>query len=251
MIFIKSDSEIQKMREAGRIVAHTHEVLREKVAPGVSTKELDDLARRTIEKYGAIPSFLGYGGFPAAICASVNDEVVHGIPSGGRVLQDGDLISIDIGAVKDGFHGDAARTHLIGHASEEATRLVQVTRDSFYEGLRYCREGYRLSDISHAIQAHVETNGFSVVRDLVGHGIGKALHEDPQIPNYGAPGRGPRLRRGMVLAIEPMVNIGGYAVKTLADQWTVVTLDGSLSAHYEHTVAITDGEPELLTKDGF
>jgi len=243
---IKSEKQIERMREAGKIVAYTHEVLKAHIKPGVTTQELDYLAEKEIRKYNAVPAFKGYGGFPGSICASVNEQVVHGIP-GPYELKDGDIISIDIGAYKDNFFGDAARTHGVGNVSMEAQQLMDVTKQSFYEGLKFCREGYRLSDISHAIQAYVEQYGFSIVRDYVGHGIGTALHEDPQIPNYGNPGRGLRLVKGMVLAIEPMVNAGTHIVKVLEDDWTVVTTDGKNSAHYEHTVAITDEDPILLT----
>ncbi|PAB58195.1 type I methionyl aminopeptidase [Anaeromicrobium sediminis] len=246
MIIIKSKKEIEYMKEAGKIVAYTHELLREYIKPGITTKELDHIAENEIRKHGAIPAFKGYHGFPATICASINEEVVHGIP-GLKTLEDGDIISIDIGAVINGYYGDAARTHAVGNVSEEASRLIQVTKQSFYEGLKFCKEGYRLSDISHAVQKYVEENGFSVVRDFVGHGIGQNMHEDPQIPNYGLPGKGPRLKSGMVLAIEPMVNMGSYHVKTLLDNWTVVTIDGKYSAHYEHSVAITEDEPIILT----
>lgn len=243
---IKSDQQIERMREAGKIVAYTHEVLKAHIKPGITTKELDAIAEKEIKKYDAIPAFKGYGGFPGSICTSVNEQVVHGIP-GPYVLKDGDIISIDIGAYKDNFYGDAARTHGVGRVSDQAQRLMDVTKASFYEGLKYCKEGYRLSDVSHAIQSYVESYGFSIVRDYVGHGIGTALHEDPQIPNYGNPGRGLRLVKGMVLAIEPMVNAGVYTVKVLEDDWTVVTTDGQYSAHYEHTLAITDEDPVLLT----
>ncbi|MBN2899122.1 MAG: type I methionyl aminopeptidase [Clostridia bacterium] len=247
MIIIKSSKEIEALREAGKIVAYTHDVLKEAIKPGISTLELDQIAEKTIREHGAIPSFKGYGGFPGSICASINEEVVHGIPSKTRILKDGDIISVDIGALKNGFHGDAARTHPVGNTSEEALKLIEVTRDSFYAGLEFCRLGFRLSDISHAIQTYVEKHGFSVVRDYVGHGIGAGLHEDPQIPNYGPPGKGPRLMAGMVLAIEPMVNIGTYDVKVLQDDWTVITRDKKWSAHYEHTIVITDDAPEILT----
>ncbi|KXG74761.1 type I methionyl aminopeptidase [Thermotalea metallivorans] len=246
MIILKSNKEVEYMREAGKIVAYVHEVLKDAVKPGITTKELDEIAEREILRHKAIPAFKGYHGFPASICTSVNEEVVHGIP-GLKTLKDGDIISIDIGAVYHGYYGDAAKTHPVGQVSEEALKLIEVTRQSFYEGLKFCREGNRLSDISHAIQTHVESNGFSVVRDFVGHGIGQKMHEDPQIPNFGPPGKGPRLMEGMVLAIEPMVNMGTYNVKTLLDNWTVVTMDGKMSAHYEHTVAITKDEPVILT----
>ncbi|WDV45402.1 type I methionyl aminopeptidase [Clostridiaceae bacterium M8S5] len=246
MIILKSDREIDKLRKAAAIVAETHEHLKSFIKPGVTTKKLDEVAEKFIRKFGAKPAFKGYNGFPATICASVNNEVVHGIP-GLRKLKDGDIISIDIGSLIDGYYGDAARTHVVGNASDEAVKLIEVTKRSFFEGIKYAKVGYRLSDISHAIQEYVEANGFSVVRDYVGHGIGQELHEDPQIPHYGPPGRGPRLKKGMVLAIEPMVNAGSFHVKVLEDNWTVITVDGKLSAHYENTIVITDGEPELLT----
>ncbi len=248
MIILKSNKEIELMREPRKIVAETHEILKAAITPGISTLELDKIAEDNIRKYNAIPSFKGYGGFPGSICASVNEAVVHGIPNNKYLLNEGDIVSLDIGAYYKGYHGDSARTHGVGVISEEDRNLIEVTQESFYEGIKFAREGYRLSDISHAIQAHVEKHGYSVVRDLVGHGIGVDLHEDPQIPNYGKPGKGPRLEAGMVLAIEPMVNMGKYGVKTLADDWTIVTLDGKKSAHYEHTIAITKEEPIILTK---
>lgn len=247
MIYLKSDKEIELMREAGKIVAEVHELIGEAAKPGVTTKELDEIAEKHILKRGSTPAFKGYGGFPASICASVNHEVVHGIP-GLKTLKDGDIISVDIGAIYKGYYGDAARTHAIGNVSQQAQELIDATRQSFYEGIKFAKVGYRLSDISHAIQTYVESNGFSVVRNYVGHGIGTNMHEEPQIPNYGPSGKGPRLKKGMVLAIEPMVNIGTYEVKVLSDDWTVVTLDGEYSAHYENTVVITDEEPEILTK---
>lgn len=246
MIVIKSKQQIELMREAGKIVAETHQILKEAVRPGISTLELDKIAEDNIRKYNAIPSFKGYGGFPGSICASVNDEVVHGIPSS-RILKEGDIVSLDIGAYYKGYHSDSAKTHGVGVISEEDRKLIEVTKQSFYEGIKFAKEGYRLSDISHAIQEYVEKYGFSVVRDLVGHGIGTQLHEDPQIPNYGLPGKGPRLQSGMVLAIEPMINAGRYKVKILSDDWTVVTADGKKSAHYEHTIAITNDEPIILS----
>ena len=247
MIIIKSKKEIEFMREAGKIVAETHELLKEAITPGISTLELDKIAEENIRKYNAIPSFKGYGGFPASICASINDQVVHGIP-GNQIVKEGDIISIDIGAYYKGYHADAAKTHGVGIISEENRKLIEVTTESFYEGIKFAKLGYRLSDISHSIQAHVEKHGFSVVRDLVGHGVGTELHEDPQVPNYGPPGKGPRLKEGMVIAIEPMINAGHYHVKTLSDGWTIVTIDGKNSAHYEHTIAITEDEPLILTK---
>ncbi|MDR5659530.1 type I methionyl aminopeptidase [Serpentinicella sp. ANB-PHB4] len=246
MIYLKSRQEIELMREAGRIVAETHDLLKQSIQPGITTLELDKTAEAYIRKRGGTPAFKGYHGFPASICASVNHEVVHGIP-GLKKLQDGDIISIDIGVCYKGYYGDAAKTHPVGNISKEAKDLINVTKQSFYEGIAFAKEGYRLSDISHGIQSHVETNGFSVVRNYVGHGIGMNMHEEPQIPNYGPPGKGPRIKPNMVFAIEPMINIGTYEVKVLSDGWTVVTLDGAYSAHYEHTVAITDGEPEILT----
>ncbi|WP_069650757.1 type I methionyl aminopeptidase [Caloranaerobacter ferrireducens] len=246
MIIIKSKREIEKMRRAGRLVAETHAFLQQFIKPGITTKELDRIAEDFILKNNGRPAFKGYNGYPASICTSVNEEVVHGIP-GLKRLKDGDIISIDIGVIVDGYYGDSAKTHPVGNVSKEALRLIKVTEESFYEGIKYAKVGYRLSDISHAIQKYVESNGFSVVRDFVGHGIGQKMHEDPQIPNFGPPGKGPRLKEGMVLAIEPMVNAGTYHVRILSDNWTVVTFDGKLSSHYEHTIAITDGEPEILT----
>ncbi|WP_053955665.1 type I methionyl aminopeptidase [Inediibacterium massiliense] len=246
MIIIKSSEEIEYMKEAGKIVAYTHEVVKEAIRPGITTKELDEIAEKEIKKHKAIPTFKGYNGFPASICASINEEVVHGIP-GLKTLKDGDIISIDIGALYKGYNGDSAKTHPVGKVSDEALRLIEVTKQSFYEGLKFCREGYRLSDISHAVQLYVENNGFSVVRDYVGHGIGQQMHEDPQIPNFGPPGKGPRLQEGMTIAIEPMVNMGTHKVKVLQDNWTVITLDQKPSAHYEHSIAITKDDPIILT----
>lgn len=246
MIIIKSKREIEMMRRAGRLVAETHAFLQQFIKPGITTKELDRIAEDFILKNNGRPAFKGYNGYPASICTSVNEEVVHGIP-GLKKLKDGDIISIDIGVIVDGYYGDSAKTYPVGNVTKEALRLIKVTEESFYEGIKFAKVGYRLSDISHAIQRHVESNGFSVVRDFVGHGIGQKMHEDPQIPNFGPPGKGPRLKEGMVLAIEPMVNAGTYHVRILGDNWTVVTFDGKLSSHYEHTIAITDGEPEILT----
>jgi methionyl aminopeptidase len=246
MISVKSPREIELMRIAGRIVAETHELLREVIRPGISTLELDTIAEAHIRKSRGIPAFKGYNGFPASICSSINEQVVHGIP-GSTVLQDGDIIGIDIGAVYEGYYGDAARSYGIGNIDDERKKLLRVTEESFFQGVKYALIGNRLSDISHAIQKHVEANGFSIVRDFVGHGIGSSMHEEPQIPNYGPPNKGPRLVAGMALAIEPMVNQGKYAVKVLKDGWTVVTADGKPSAHYENTIVITNGEPEILT----
>lgn len=248
MIILKSKKEIEFIREAGKIVAYAHEVLREAIKPGISTFELDEIAYRAIVKHNASPSFKGYGGFPASICASKNDVVVHGIPRKDDILMEGDIISIDIGAEYKGYHGDAAKTHPVGKITEDDARLIRETRESFYKGIEQALVGKRLSDISHAIQSHVEEFGFSVVREFVGHGVGRSLHEDPQIPNYGPPDRGPRLESGMVLAIEPMINQGTYKVQVLEDGWTVKTIDGKKSSHYEHTIAITDNGPDILTK---
>jgi len=246
MISIKSPREIELMRIAGRIVAETHELLRKAIRPGITTLELDAIAEEYIRKSGAKPAFKDYNGFPASICSSINEQVVHGIP-GPIALKDGDIIGIDIGAVYDGYYGDAARTYGVGSIDKETERLLKVTEESFFKGIEYALPGNRLSDISHSIQKHVESNGFSVVRDFVGHGIGRSMHEDPQIPNYGLPHKGPRLAAGVALAIEPMVNQGRYAVKVREDGWTVVTADGKPSAHYENTIVITNGKPEILT----
>lgn len=247
MINCKTSREIELMREAGRIVALTHQELKKHVHPGITTKELDVIAERFIHRQGATASFKGYNGFQGSICASVNNELVHGVP-GGRVLSEGDIISIDIGANYDGYHGDSAWTYPVGEISEEAQRLLDVTEESLYRGLNEAKPGERLTNISHSIQSYVETNGFSIVREYVGHGIGQELHEEPQIPHFGLPNRGPVLKPGMVLCVEPMVNAGSRYVKTLADNWTVVTVDGKLCAHFEHTVAITDTGFEILTK---
>lgn len=247
MITVKSKQELAYMREAGRIAALAFAELGRVIAPGVTTGELNRLADDFIRARGGRPAFLGLYGFPASICASVNEEVVHGIP-GLRRLENGDIISIDIGVEVNGYYGDAAVTFPVGKAGEEAQRLLRVTEEALYAGIAKARAGRRLSDISHAVQAYVESRGYSVVRDYVGHGIGRSMHEDPQVPNYGPPGRGPRLAPGMTLAIEPMINAGTYEVRVLADGWTVVTKDGKLSAHFEHTVAVTDGDPEILTR---
>lgn len=246
MIIIKNNQEIEYMRQAGKVVGETLLRLEELIKPGITTAEIDKVAEEFITKQGAKPSFKGYGGFPASLCISVNEEVVHGIP-GNRFLQEGDIVSVDCGAILNGYQGDAARTFPVGKISDEAMKLINVTRESFFKGIERALVGNRLTDISHAIQQYVEAEGFSVVRDYVGHGIGKDLHEDPEVPNFGRPGRGPKLVSGMVLAIEPMVNIGGFHVKTQSNQWTVVTVDGSLSAHYENTVAILPEGPEILT----
>ena len=246
MIYIKSSAEIAKMKVSGRIVRDTLEVVEKHIKAGITTKELDQIAKDYILSQGAKPSFLGYNGYPASICASVNEVVIHGIPSG-RKLKDGDIISIDVGAVKDGYHGDAARTFAVGNVSPEAQRLIDVTKQSFFEGLKYARHGERLGSIQSSIQNHVESNGFGIVRNYCGHGIGKSMHEDPEIPNHGTFGRGIRLAKGMTIAVEPMVTYGAYPTTTLSDGWTVVSVDGSITAHYENTILITDGEPILLT----
>lgn len=247
MIILKNDHEIEYMRESGRIVGETLLMLEEIIAPGITTAEIDKLAEEFITKQGAKPSFKGYGGFPGSICASVNETVVHGIPSKSIILKDGDIISVDCGAYINGFHGDAARTFLVGNVSEAAKQLVEVTEKSFFKGVEKAIIGNRIGDIAHEIQEFVESYNYSIVRDYVGHGIGRNLHEDPSVPNYGKAGKGPRLLEGMVLAIEPMVNMGKHHVKTLNDGWTVVTSDRSLSAHYENTIAISPRGLEILT----
>jgi methionyl aminopeptidase len=247
MIIIKTDHEIEYMRKSGRIVGETLALLQELIKPGINTAELDRVAEEYINKCGAIPSFKGYYGFPYSLCISVNSEVVHGFPSEKVVLQEGDIVSVDCGAILNGFHGDAARTFPVGKVSSEAQKLIQVTKESFFKGVEKAVIGNRLTDISHAIQTYVESFGYSVVRDYVGHGIGQNMHEDPEVPNFGRPGRGPKLVKGMVIAIEPMVNLGDYHVKVMPNDWTVVTVDGSLSSHYENTVAIAENGPEILT----
>ncbi|HEY8908884.1 MAG TPA: type I methionyl aminopeptidase [Desulfosporosinus sp.] len=247
MIELKNANQLVRMRNAGRIVGETLALMRELAKPGVTTLELDRRAEEFIRAQGAIPAFKGYNGFPATLCTSVNEQVVHGIP-GLRCLESGDIISIDCGAVIDGYFGDAAVTLPIGDVSQDLQKLLMVTEESLMLGIAQAKIGNRLSDVSYAVQTHVETNGFSVVRDYVGHGIGRAMHEDPQIPNFGKPGRGPRLEVGMALAIEPMVNMGTYEVQTLKDHWTVVTKDKRPSAHFEHTVAITENGLEILTR---
>lgn len=247
MIICKSETELGFMREAGRIVAETHRLMAQSIEPGITTGELDRIADKYIRSQGAVPSFKDYNGFPYSICASVNEELVHGFP-GKRKLNVGDIISIDIGAQYRGFHGDSAWTYGVGEISEEAKKLLEVTEGSLFAGLELVKPDVRLYTISHAIQQHIENAGFSVVREYVGHGVGADLHEEPQIPNYGTPDRGPRLKPGMVLAIEPMVNVGKRYVRTLEDNWTVVTVDGSLCAHFEHTVAVTSDGMEILTK---
>ncbi|WP_413376870.1 type I methionyl aminopeptidase [Alkalihalobacillus sp. 1P02AB] len=247
MIICKTERELEIMREAGSIVALTHQALQEYIKPGVTTIKLDKIAEEFIRSHDATPSFKGYNGFKGSICASVNEELVHGIP-GNRVLKDGDIISIDIGAYYNGYHGDSAWTYAVGDISDDDKKLLEVTEASLFKGLEQAQPGGRLSDISHAIQSYVEPFGFSIVREYVGHGVGQDLHEDPQIPHYGPPGKGPRLKPGMVLAIEPMVNAGSRYVRTLADNWTVETVDKKNCAHFEHTIAITDSGFEILTK---
>lgn len=247
MITIKSAKQVDKMRASAKITKEALELLEKNIKPGVTTAQLDKIAYDFIISKGAKPNFLNYNGFPGSICASLNDEVVHGIPSKKVVLKEGDIISIDMGAVKDGWHSDAARTFAVGKISDEAQRLIDVTRESFFEGIKYLKHGAKLGDVSSAIQNYVEKNGYSVVRDLVGHGIGQNLHEDPSVPNFGTAGRGVKLAAGMTLAIEPMVNAGTYRVAVLDDDWTVVTDDGNLSAHYENTVLVTKDGYEILT----
>ena len=247
MIVIKNSEQLALMSRAGRITAEALMVAKEAIRPGISTKELDTKIRHFIEKSGATPSFLGYGGFPGSACISINDEVIHGIPSAKRVLCEGDIVKVDVGARFRGYNGDSARTFPVGKVSDEALRLISVTEKSFYEAMKYARAGYRVGDIGSAIESFVISNGFGIVRSYTGHGVGRELHEEPEIPNYGRAGRGARLYPGMTLAIEPMVNAGTEGVKVRSDGWTVVTLDGKLSAHYENSIAITDGDPIILT----
>jgi methionyl aminopeptidase len=250
MIVYKSADEIDKMRRAGRIVAATIDAVLERVRSGTSTKALDAVAEQVIRKEGATPSFLGYRGYPASLCASINDQIVHGIP-GERIIEEGDIVSLDFGAIWEGFHGDAAVSVVVGKAgSPEAEELVRVTEEALNAGIAQIKAGGHLSDVSHAVQQVAEGAGFSVVREYVGHGIGRHLHEDPQVPNFGSPGRGPTMREGLVIAVEPMVNAGGWETVLMPDKWTVVTADGSLSAHFEHTIAITEDGPEILTARG-
>jgi len=249
MISLKSPREIEAMRKAGRITAQARALAASMIRPGVTTREIDEAVCRFIKSQGAKPSFLGYGGFPGSACISVNEEVIHGIP-GPRVLKEGDIVSVDVGAFIGGFHGDCAGTYPCGQVSDEAMRLIRVTEQSFWEGMKFARKGCRVSDIGHAVQEYVEANGFSVVRDFVGHGVGAKLHEPPEVRNFGPAGHGPRLLPGMTLAVEPMVNAGSWPVKVLEDKWTTVSADGSLTAHYENSILITDGEPEILTTTG-
>jgi len=247
MIIIKSKQELELMREAGKVTALILKGLEQFMKPGVATIEIDRYVEKTVKEHGMIAAEKGYCGYPASICVSINDEVVHGIPSEDRILQDGDIVSVDLVVEHKGYMADAARTFGVGNISDEAKHLIETAERAFFEGIKYAKEGYRLSDISHTIQSVVEGEGFGVIRDFVGHGIGREMHEDPQIPNYGKPGKGPRLQKGMTLAIEPMICEGDWEVDVLLDDWTAVTVDGGLAAHYENTVVITDGEPELLT----
>ena len=246
-VSMKSAREIELMREAGRLLSRVHDELGAVIRPGMSTLEIDQLGEKLIRSFGCVPNFLHYNGYPASICVSVNDEVVHGIPKKDRILQEGDIVSLDAGLIYQGYHSDAARTHAVGKISPQAQQLIEVTRQSFFEGIKMAREGCHLHDISNAIDAYVSRFGYGIVRDLVGHGIGTSLHEDPQIPNFAQRRKGVRLQAGMTLAVEPMINAGGWEVDFLNDGWTVVTRDGSLSAHYENTILVTDGEPEILT----
>ena len=247
MVTIKSEREIELMREAGRILAKVHEELGRTLVPGMSTKEIDRTCEDMIRSHGCVPSFLNYQGFPASVCISINDEVVHGIPDKHRYLEEGDIVSLDTGVIWKGYQSDAARTHMIGEVSGEARKLVEVTQQSFFEGIKYAKAGNHLNDISKAIQEYAESFGFGVVRDLVGHGIGTEMHEAPEIPNFAQRRKGIRLAAGMTLAIEPMITAGRYDVVWEDDGWTVVTEDGSLASHYENTILITDGEPEILS----
>lgn len=247
MIIIKSDDEIEIMREAAKVTARILRDLKSVIKPGMTTFDVDEYVEAVIRSNKMIPAFKGYMGFPASTCCSVNEEIVHGIPSKKKVLSEGDIISVDTGTIYKGYVSDAARTYPVGEISEEAERLIKVTEEAFFEGMKFARVGYRLSDISHAVQEKAEQEGYSVIRDYTGHGVGRNMHEDPQIPNYGNPGRGPRLQKNMVIAVEPMIAQGKYQTKTLSNGWTAVTQDGKLAAHYENTVVISEGEPELLT----
>lgn len=246
-ITIKSSREIELMRESGRLLAQVHDELAKMIRPGISTKQIDRVCEEMIRSYGCTPNFLHYQGYPASVCVSVNEEVVHGIPSDSRIIQEGDIVSLDMGLIYHGYHSDAARTHAVGQISPEARQLIEVTRQSFYEGIKMARAGMHLHDISNAIAAYVTQYGYGIVKALVGHGIGTNLHEEPQIPNFAQRRKGPKLRPGMTLAVEPMINMGTCDVKWLDDDWTVVSADHSLSAHYENTILITDGDPEILT----
>ena len=247
-VTVKSEKQIALMREAGRLLAITHEELHKALKPGMTTLDIDRLGEEIIRDFGCVPNFKNYNGFPASICVSINDEVVHGIPDEKRIIQEGDIVSVDVGSTYKGYVSDAARTYAVGQVDAEAQRLIDVTRQSFFEGIKYARVGYRLTDISHAIQECAESAGFSVIRDFVGHGVGREMHEDPQIPNYGKPGKGPRLVSGMVFAIEPMICQGDYKIKQLSDGWTVKTKDGGLAAHFEHSIAILKDRTEIMTR---
>jgi len=247
VIILKSPEEIRLLRRAGRLVAQAHALVAEMIRPGVTTRELDEAVEALIRKAGGIPTFKGYHGYPASICTSVDNEVIHGIP-GPRRLEEGQIVSVDIGVTLDGFVGDGAWTYPVGQVTPEVRRLLETTEEALYRGIEAARPGNRISDIGHAVQTFVESRGYSVVRDFVGHGVGRQMHEDPQVPNFGPPGRGPRIKEGMCLAIEPMVNMGRHEVRILDDQWTAVTVDGSLSAHFEHTVVVTRDGPEILTR---
>lgn len=247
MIVIKSKREIDLMREPCKVTAEILRDLETYIKPGMTTQDINNYVENRIAHYKMKPTFKGYGGFPAGACVSVNEEVIHGIPSSKRVLKEGDIVGVDTGATYRGYNSDAARTYAVGEISNEAQKLIDVTRDSFFEGIKYAMEGYRIHDIGHAVQAYAEKNGMGVIRDYTGHGTGSKLHEDPQIPNYGNAGTGARIKEGMTLAVEPMLSLGTYDVRVLSNDWTVVTLDGKLSAHYENTILVTDGEPEILT----
>ncbi len=247
MIVIKSKREIELMREPCKVTAELLKDLEDYVKPGLSTKDISDFAEKRIEAHGMHPTFKGYGGFPAAACVSVNEEVIHGIPNASRILKEGDIVSIDVGATWKGYNSDAARTYAVGKISKEDRQLIDVTRQSFFEGVKYAMEGYRIGDIGHAIQTYAESFGMGIIRDYTGHGTGSRLHEDPYIPNYGKAGKGARIERNMTLAVEPMIALGTYEVRVLANEWTVVTTDGKKAAHYENTILVTDGEPEILT----
>lgn len=246
-IEIKSQREIELMREAGRILALTHEEIKKAIKPGISTYEIDKLGEEVIRSYGCIPSFLNYNGYPASICVSVNDEVIHGIPSKDRILYDGDIVSLDAGVIYEGYHSDSARTYGVGQIDDKAKDLIKVTRESFFEALKVCKEGYHIRDIGQKIYDYISQRGYSAVRDFVGHGVGAKLHEEPEVPNFPGFRKGPKLRAGMTLAIEPMINVGTHEIIWMDDDWTIVTADGELSAHYENTVLITEGEPVILS----
>ncbi|MBO5424982.1 MAG: type I methionyl aminopeptidase [Lachnospiraceae bacterium] len=247
-IIIKSQREIELMKEAGRILALTHEEMKKAIKPGISTYDIDKLGEEVIRSYGCIPSFLNYNGYPASVCVSVNDEVIHGIPSKDRIIDEGDIVSLDCGVIYQGYHSDSARTYGVGQISDKAKELIDVTKQSFFEALKVCREGYHIRDIGEAVYNYISARGFSAVEDFVGHGVGAALHEGPEVPNFPRKGKGPKLRAGMTLAIEPMINVGTHEILWMDDDWTIVTADGELSAHYENTVLITEGDPIILSR---